>query len=571
MKRSILPVLFLSILFLGIQSKITQGQEDDDACPLLVQRAYRSVQTACEGLGRNEACYGNTLIDAEPQAEVETFEFSAPGDLVDISDIETLQLSSMDTTTDRWGISKLSVQANLPDSIPQGIELLLFGNVSLSNDGAASDELRATVTLTGRVTVRVYASMSALDTLVAEFPVGTTLTADWRDAGSRWVHVVFDLDGQTQQGWATTGLFEEADLSVLPVAGANTEGPFAPMQAFYFTSGVDDRPCASAPDSGILIQTPEGVGEITLLVNEVAIDLGSTVYTQAEAGGEMLLNVIEGQARVHGGGRVVTVPEGTRVRIPLDANGLVAGDPSWPEAYDDTALGALPVVLLPDVVAVAPSPVAEALTAEILESNPCTVQVAGGVDYYSGPGTEYPVIGQAGGDRVLEALGQAADDSNATWWRLNGGNWLPASTVSAQGYCEGVAVVEAPVAPSEPLAASGGQIAGEGVPFNIHGCNGGIWHVGSGADVMIEISHGRFQSADEAMTYNGGATMTINGSSYSEVEFSTFEAPDEGPTHLNAMFHIGVLPDGTYSVSATITSTREGHGTGSNTCTLIVG
>ena len=30
------------------------------------------------------------------------------------------------------------------------------------------------------------------------------------------------------------------------------------MQAFYFRSGIGDAPCAEAPNSGILIQTPEG-------------------------------------------------------------------------------------------------------------------------------------------------------------------------------------------------------------------------------------------------------------------------------------------------------------------------
>ena len=47
---------------------------------------------------------------------------------------------------------------------------------------------------------------------------------------------------------------------------------YNPMQAFYFQSGVDAM-CPAAPDSGMLIQTPEGVGEVTFLINEVDISL----------------------------------------------------------------------------------------------------------------------------------------------------------------------------------------------------------------------------------------------------------------------------------------------------------
>ncbi|MFN8372502.1 MAG: hypothetical protein U0694_06460 [Anaerolineae bacterium] len=48
-----------------------------------------------------------------------------------------------------------------------------------------------------------------------------------------------------------------------------------------------------APDSGILIQTPQGAGTINLVVNEVEITLGSTAYMTA-GDGEMTVSLIEG-------------------------------------------------------------------------------------------------------------------------------------------------------------------------------------------------------------------------------------------------------------------------------------
>lgn len=49
------------------------------------------------------------------------------------------------------------------------------------------------------------------------------------------------------------------------------------MEAFYFTSGIGDIECQSAPD-GIMIQTPAGAGQIELTVNEIRVSVGSTVF-----------------------------------------------------------------------------------------------------------------------------------------------------------------------------------------------------------------------------------------------------------------------------------------------------
>jgi hypothetical protein len=139
--------------------------------------------------------------------------------------------------------------------------------------------------------------------------------------------------------------------------------PYAPMQAFYFTSGIGDAPCAEAPDSGILIQTPQGVGSINLLVNGVELSLGSTAYLTACPCGDFVVNVIEGHGVVSALGTTIIVPAGTSAHIPLDENSVPLGPPVGPEPYDDTKMAVLPIILLPQTITPAASLTEEEIAA----------------------------------------------------------------------------------------------------------------------------------------------------------------------------------------------------------------
>jgi hypothetical protein len=116
-----------------------------------------------------------------------------------------------------------------------------------------------------------------------------------------------------------------------------------PFQAFYFRTGIGDAPCAEAPNSGILIQTPEGTGQIALTLNEVNIQLGSTAFLQAVPGEEMRLNLVNGLAVVKAFGVEQQALGGMRIRIPLDENLAASGPPHLPERCDDSDLQGIPV------------------------------------------------------------------------------------------------------------------------------------------------------------------------------------------------------------------------------------
>lgn len=144
-------------------------------------------------------------------------------------------------------------------------------------------------------------------------------------------------------------LFGDVEIKPSDKAGYGT------MQAFYFKSGFQDRPCVEAPDSGLLIQTPRGTAKISLLVNEVQIELGSTVYLQAQANGEMRVNTVEGNVSVSASGITQPAPAGTFVTIPLDSDGVASGPPAPPQPYTASDLQTLPLPVLPNQVAVAPA------------------------------------------------------------------------------------------------------------------------------------------------------------------------------------------------------------------------
>jgi hypothetical protein len=103
-----------------------------DACPEIVKTALKTVGEVCQSTGRNEACYGNLTLKAEPQANVD-FTFDKPGDTISLSKIKALTLSPFNSEQGIWGVALMKIQANLPDTLPgQNVSFLAFGSDSKS-------------------------------------------------------------------------------------------------------------------------------------------------------------------------------------------------------------------------------------------------------------------------------------------------------------------------------------------------------------------------------------------------------------------------------------------------------
>ncbi len=348
----LLPFSILLLLFSILVLPVAAAD-----CPSIVKTALDATNQVCSTIGRNQACYGNIKLSAEPQADVASFTFSKPGDMADIGGMKSITLTPLDATADTWGVALMKVQANLPDTLPgQNVSFILFGDVQIDN---AVGAVPATLTVSAKQTINVREQPSKTGKLVSPLKPGTNLVADGISEDGAWLRI--HNDDSSIQGWVSTTIVTvTGDVKTLAVVKADAPR-YTPMQAFYFKSGLNDAPCTEAPDSGILIQTPQGAGKIALNVNGAAITLGSTAYVQAQASGEMTVNVVEGQGTVTSAGKTVTVPAGTRARVPLDANLTANGEPVGPEPYDPAALTALPLRLMPQSVTVAPALDADAI------------------------------------------------------------------------------------------------------------------------------------------------------------------------------------------------------------------
>ncbi len=303
-----------ALLFLPILASPVLAQ--DSTCNQTVQQAVATVRDICAPTARNQACYGNVQMNATPRDGVQNFEFNQQGDIVNVVDLQSLRLSSLDLANNTWGVAYMQLQANLPATLPgQNVTFLLFGNVDIQNDVPAAPELTTLdVTSTGNINVR--SGPSTNNAVAGTLDPGQTVTANGRNANSSWLRIV--LPDSDALGWVFAQLLTASgDVSTLSVVDAtDTTAPLETMQSFRFSTGVSGPACEGAPQDGILIQTPEGVGTISLRANGVDVKLGSTGYFQAEPGANMTVSIIEGQGTFTADGVTVTVPAGAQVEYP---------------------------------------------------------------------------------------------------------------------------------------------------------------------------------------------------------------------------------------------------------------
>lgn len=249
----------LTLLVAGIASAQAQS------CPDIVRRAYVSVDRHCTTTERNEACYGNLALEAEPRVDANDFEFASVGDIEAVSSIDSMHLFDLNEDEGVWGVALMRLQANLPDTLPgQNAVVVLFGDVDIENKD--------------------------------------------------------DIGG---------------------------------MQAFYLHTGLGRPRCSEVPQSGILIQSPDGADEVVLNINGADVALGSTVLFQTTED-ELIVTTVEGSAVVMEDSQAYPAIAGSRIRMPIDENGTISGHPSWPEPYAWEDVAALPIDMLDRKITIAP-------------------------------------------------------------------------------------------------------------------------------------------------------------------------------------------------------------------------
>jgi hypothetical protein len=152
----------------------------------------------------------------------------------------------------------------------------------------------------------------------------------------------------------TIVLFGDVAVENIVETDAIEDGVLSPMQAFYLTTGIGDAGCAEAPDSGIVVQSPQGAQRVNLNVNGVDVSMGSTIHIQAQADGLMTISVLEGHVIVKALGFSRALVAGTAVDIPLGEDHTPADVPGGVRPYDIELFRNLPFRLLNIEITLAP-------------------------------------------------------------------------------------------------------------------------------------------------------------------------------------------------------------------------
>ncbi len=116
------------------------------SCDALITRAMDTASVSCGTLDRNEACYGNNLVQAQLQANA-TASFQTAGDIAPLLSLKKVITTPLDEQNQTWGIAVFKAQANIPDTLPgQNVTFLLFGDTTVENP---SPDMRAVTISTG--------------------------------------------------------------------------------------------------------------------------------------------------------------------------------------------------------------------------------------------------------------------------------------------------------------------------------------------------------------------------------------------------------------------------------------
>ena len=108
------------------------------------------------------------------------------------------------------------------------------------------------------------------------------------------------------------------DVEITNAVNAEATPDKKPMQAFYLRTGAGDAQCDEAPESGLLVQTPKGVGEVAFNVNGVDVQMGSTVFFQTTKTDDgMTVSTLEGAAYVTSHKNTQVIVPGTWARVPV--------------------------------------------------------------------------------------------------------------------------------------------------------------------------------------------------------------------------------------------------------------
>lgn len=472
-----------------------------DTCPTLVQESFTATEEfACADVGAGQSCIGNGTVEATLRTDDASF--SNPADTISTTNIEQLTLRSVGTPDNVWTVVTGSVSLNSVGSGSRVTQLVLFGDVSLTDQGEIAEDsairngeiiaqrglnVRRTPENSGVVVWQLGAGEQVQVTGITPDRQWTRIVIPGPFGGIGWIYSVYvNVPGGVDSLPTVTAASPPPDTS-------GTGPEFGPMQAITFQSAEAQPGCGTdIPDSGALIQSPSGLPDaVRMRVNGAVLELNGTVFLQAIPGTAMFFNVLEGSATIDIGGITTTADVGNRVNVPIDAALAITGD-AVAEEISLPAFNALPINLLDrqfilgnfdDELAGQPATTTDTTTsaAETTDSAPtggfatptpagdlassevvsapqttqdCTLTTNGEVNIRSGPGTDYPAVSLANAGETYDVTGRNTDLSNIFWYQTERG-WLRIDTITTSGSCEdAVPIVERPALPATATPAA---------------------------------------------------------------------------------------------------------------------
>lgn len=530
MRSRIWKLLFILVVLLS--AGIVLAQDDDSGnCPTLVQEAFTATELICEGVTTNQACFGNGIIEFEPRAGAEELVFAQAGDRAPLTDFQAIRLRSLNTENAIWASILIHLDARTSASGAADVMGLVFGDVSLNNASQASSSTFPT--LSGRVAalngIVVRRGPASTETVVWQLVNNEEITLTGRSSDNTWLRIQIP-SAFGGPGWVAAQFIDyEGALDTLRIVTAADPAPdlappeYGPMQSFSFQSGLTDESCEDTPDSGILLQSPNGLADnVRLLVNGAELQFNGTVFLQAQSGGELRVTVLEGLAILTAGSASQTVPSGTQSSVTLDADLVPLGTPSAPAAFDSARFIFLPIRLLarPFEIAEAAPDSAGATFGQppAPESLECVLTLPAGPEnkiLRAGPGVDYAIADYMSPGQRLNGIGRASDTFGYIWYLTDHPNaaWIRFDVVESTSSCAELPIVAAPSLESaQPdttpvpggaslVSSQFGEICGrvqthrapesDGANFFIN--IGGTWTAKAGTTAVITAGEGQFR------------------------------------------------------------------------------
>lgn len=333
-KRFIWSVLILTSIVAVVSAQA-------EACSAVIQDILATVEDSCEGLGRNQVCYGNNDITALNFAESPIEAFSRVGNTTDVTDIASLSTAALNINEEIWGIALLSLQADLPDTLPgQNVTFVVFGDTQLTNHIVPESNIVESLSARSISNANLRAGAGLTFDVIGALANAQTVTITGRNATGNWLQIETD----DSLAWIFADLLTiEGNANLLPIIG-DAETNHAPLQAFSLRTGIGQPTCQDAPPDGILVQAPSDT-TVHFTINGIEVEIGSTAFMQVN-NGDLEVSNLDGNVVVTSMDEAQAIDIGYMVTISEDV------PPSAPRPYDYSDFQDLPVELLPEAIGI---------------------------------------------------------------------------------------------------------------------------------------------------------------------------------------------------------------------------